>query len=93
MFLRFAIKSAETNVFEMFFAPNHSCDKVKEISWSYLNVPFVLHFVHLSKLDQRFSWINGETIKTPGFYHNAHLHIYSTCLRLDVSSLTEIQYL
>ena len=32
-------------------------------------------------------------IKTPGFYDNEHLHICSICLRLAVSSLTEIQYL
>ena len=38
-------------------------------------------------------WINSKTIKTPGFYDNAYLHICSICLRLDVSSLTEIQYL
>ena len=31
--------------------------------------------------------------KIPGFYDNAHLHICSICLRLDVSWLTEIQYL
>ena len=38
-------------------------------------------------------WINSKTIKTPGFYDDAHLHICSICLRLDVFSLTEIQYL
>ena len=27
-----------------------------------------------------------------GFYDNAHLHICSICLRLDVSSLVKIQY-
>ena len=32
-------------------------------------------------------------MKTPGFCDNAHLHICSICLRLDVSLLTEIQYL
>ena len=32
-------------------------------------------------------------MKTPGFYENAHLHICSICLRLVVTSLTEIQYL
>ena len=36
---------------------------------------------------------NGKTIKTPGFYNNTYLHICSICLRLDVSSLSEIQYL
>ena len=37
--------------------------------------------------------INGKTIKAPGFYVNAHLHICSICLRIDVFPLTEIQYL
>ena len=32
-------------------------------------------------------------MKTPGFYDNAHLHIYPICLRFDVLSLTETQYL
>ena len=32
-------------------------------------------------------------MKTPGFYDNAHLLICSISLKLDVSSLTEIQYL
>ena len=32
-------------------------------------------------------------IKTPGFYNNANLHICLICLRLVMSSLTEIQYL
>ena len=36
--------------------------------------------------------VNLQT-KTPAFYDNAHLHICTICLRLDVSSLTEIQYL
>ena len=31
--------------------------------------------------------------KTSGFYDNAHLPLCSICLRLDVPSLTEIQYL
>ena len=38
-------------------------------------------------------YIHGKTIETPGFNDNAHLHICSICLRHDVSSLTEIQYL
>ena len=37
--------------------------------------------------------INVKTIKTPAFLDNAHLHICLICIRLDVSSLTEIQYL
>ena len=37
-------------------------------------------------------WINGKTIKTPGFYENAHLYICSICLRQYGSSLTETQY-
>ena len=37
--------------------------------------------------------INDKILKTPGFYENAHLLIYSICLRHYVSSLTEIQYL
>ena len=37
--------------------------------------------------------INGKTIKAPGFYVSAHLHICSICLRIDVFPLTEIQYL
>ena len=32
-------------------------------------------------------WINDKTIKIPGFYDNAHLHICSICLRLNVSWL------
>ena len=32
-------------------------------------------------------------MKTPGFYGNANSHICSICLRLEVSWLTEIQYL
>ena len=32
-------------------------------------------------------------MKTPGFYDNAHLHIYLICLRFYVLSLTETQYL
>ena len=32
-------------------------------------------------------------MKILGFYNNAHLHICSICLRFDVSSLIEIQYL
>ena len=32
-------------------------------------------------------------MKTPGFYDNAHFCICWICLRLDVSSLTKIQYL
>ena len=31
-------------------------------------------------------------IKADGFYNNAYLHICSTCLRLGVSSQTEIHY-
>ena len=38
-------------------------------------------------------WIYGKTIKTHGFYDSAYLHICSICVRLDVSSVTEIQYL
>ena len=37
--------------------------------------------------------MNGKTIKAPGFSNNVHLHICSKFTRLDVSSLTEIQYL
>ena len=32
-------------------------------------------------------------MKTPTFYNNAHCHIWSICLGLAMSSLTEIQYL
>ena len=32
-------------------------------------------------------------MKAPGFCNNAHLHIHSICLKVDVSSLTEIWYL
>ena len=38
-------------------------------------------------------WINSKTVKAPGFYENAHLHICLICLRHYVSSLTGIQYL
>ena len=38
-------------------------------------------------------WVNGKTIKTPSLCNNAHLHICSICFKLDLSSLTEIQYL
>ena len=38
-------------------------------------------------------WVNGKTIKTPGICDNAHLHICSIFFKLDVFSLTEIQYL
>ena len=36
---------------------------------------------------------NDRTKKAPGFYNKFHLHICSICLRLDVSSLKEIQWL
>lgn len=35
-------------------------------------------------------WTHGKTLKTPGFYNNAPL---GDLLRLDVLSLTEIEYL
>ena len=35
--------------------------------------------------------INGNTIKTPGFYDNLHLLICSICLILDLFSLTEVR--
>ena len=38
-------------------------------------------------------WNIGKTMKTPSFYDNTYLHISSISLTLDVSLLTEIQYL
>ena len=42
---------------------------------------------------QFWLWINGKTIKTPGSYENAYLHIWSICVKQYVSSLIQIQYL
>ena len=38
-------------------------------------------------------WIIGKIINSPGFDVNADLQICAICLKLDMSSLTEIQYL
>ena len=59
----------------------------KKLLWKFLG-----KFVESSVLNFLvWLWIDGKTIETPGFYDITHCSIIS--LRLDVSSLTEIQYL
>ena len=51
------------------------------------------HLLKKSFMKNFFFCVVGKTIKSPIFYDNAHLHICLICLRLDVPSLTKIQYL
>ena len=72
---------------------------LRRLLWIFLGFPtqrvyhetlqnFVLNSVF--NLFSNYLWNNDKTIKTPGFYYNAHLH---NLLKTNVSLLTEIQYL
>ena len=53
----------------------------KSLPWNLVKFRSEFFSVNVSRIVSFWLCVSGETVKTPGFHGNAHLRIYSICLK------------